>query len=122
MDASELLASAKIVPVVVIDDIDTAVPLAECLAECIKRHFGSTPSALTTAMASKRTPIVERTHLLLNAQVEYSKPASPFSKAVVLSAFLVAGATIPVFAFDEANVKPSKVSKPDSESEFLCQG
>ena len=31
MDASELLASAKIVPVVVIDDIDTAVPLAECL-------------------------------------------------------------------------------------------
>lgn len=33
MDASELLASAKIVPVVVIDDIDTAVPLAECLVE-----------------------------------------------------------------------------------------
>lgn len=31
MDASDLLASAKIVPVVVIDDIETAVPLAECL-------------------------------------------------------------------------------------------
>jgi len=31
MDASELLANAKIVPVVVIDDVDTAVLLAECL-------------------------------------------------------------------------------------------
>jgi 2-dehydro-3-deoxyphosphogluconate aldolase/(4S)-4-hydroxy-2-oxoglutarate aldolase len=31
MDASKLLAGAKIVPVVVIDDVDTAVPLAECI-------------------------------------------------------------------------------------------
>ena len=33
MDASELLAGAKIVPVVVIDDVNTAVPLAECLVD-----------------------------------------------------------------------------------------
>jgi len=31
MDASKLMAGARIVPVVVIDDVDTAVPLAECL-------------------------------------------------------------------------------------------
>lgn len=31
MDASNLMDGARIVPVVVIDDIDTAVPLAECL-------------------------------------------------------------------------------------------
>ncbi|MDH3806921.1 MAG: bifunctional 4-hydroxy-2-oxoglutarate aldolase/2-dehydro-3-deoxy-phosphogluconate aldolase, partial [Gammaproteobacteria bacterium] len=31
MDASKLLAGAKIVPVVVIDDVDKAVALAECL-------------------------------------------------------------------------------------------
>jgi len=31
MDASKLLTGAKIVPVVVIDDVDKAVPLAECL-------------------------------------------------------------------------------------------
>lgn len=31
MDASKLLAGARIVPVVVIDDVDKAVPLAECL-------------------------------------------------------------------------------------------
>lgn len=33
MDASKLLAGAKIVPVVVIDDVDKAVPLAECLVD-----------------------------------------------------------------------------------------
>ena len=33
MDASKLLAGATIVPVVVIDDVDKAVPLAECLVE-----------------------------------------------------------------------------------------
>lgn len=31
MDASKLLAGTRIVPVVVIDDVDKAVPLAECL-------------------------------------------------------------------------------------------
>jgi len=31
MDASELLKSARVIPVVVIDDVDTAVPLAQCL-------------------------------------------------------------------------------------------
>jgi len=33
MDASELLSGIRVVPVVVIDDADNAVPLAECLAE-----------------------------------------------------------------------------------------
>jgi len=33
MDASKLLAGAKIVPVVVIDDVDKGVPLAECLVD-----------------------------------------------------------------------------------------
>ena len=33
MDASKLLAGATIVPVVVIDDVDKAVPLAECLVD-----------------------------------------------------------------------------------------
>lgn len=33
MDASKLLAGAKVVPVVVIDDVEKAVPLAECLLE-----------------------------------------------------------------------------------------
>jgi len=33
MDASKLLAGATIVPVVVIDDVDKAVPLAECLID-----------------------------------------------------------------------------------------
>lgn len=31
MDASKLLSGVKVVPVVVIDDVDNAVPLAECL-------------------------------------------------------------------------------------------
>lgn len=33
MDASELLSGIRVVPVVVIDDSDNAVPLAECLVE-----------------------------------------------------------------------------------------
>ncbi len=33
MDASELLSGVRVVPVVVIDDADHAVPLAECLVE-----------------------------------------------------------------------------------------
>jgi 2-dehydro-3-deoxyphosphogluconate aldolase/(4S)-4-hydroxy-2-oxoglutarate aldolase len=33
MDASELLSDVRVVPVVVIDDADNAVPLAECLVE-----------------------------------------------------------------------------------------
>ena len=33
MDASKLLAGVRIVPVVVIDDVEKAVPLAGCLLE-----------------------------------------------------------------------------------------
>lgn len=83
----------------------SGMPLAECLAECAKRHLGKAPSALGAAMATKRSPIVERTQLLLAGIREYSKPASALSKVAVLSAFVIGGTMIPVFAFDEIDKK-----------------
>ena len=79
----------------------SGMPLAECLAECAKRHLGKAPAALGAAMATKRSPIVERTQLLLAGIREYSRPASTLSKIVVLAAFAVGGTMIPVFAFDK---------------------
>lgn len=49
MDATELLKTARVIPVVAIDDLDTAVPLAECLLasglHCIEVTL-RTPAAL----------------------------------------------------------------------------
>lgn len=48
MDASNLLGKQRVVPVVIIDDADTAVPLAECLLEA---GLGSIEITLRTAAA-----------------------------------------------------------------------
>ena len=52
-------------------------------------------------MATKRSPIVERTQMLLAGIRDYAKPASTLSKVAVLSAFVIGGTMIPVFAFDD---------------------
>ncbi len=80
----------------------SGMPLAECLAECAKRHIGRAPSPLGAAMANKCSSTVERTQLLLAGFRDYSKPASTLSKVAVLSTFIIGGTMIPVFAFDES--------------------
>jgi len=95
----------------------SGMPLAECLAECAKRHLGRAPSALGAAMATKRSPIVERTQMLLAGIRDYAKPASGLSKVVVLGAFIIGGTMIPVFAFDEIapEISPAVSPPPDVE-------
>jgi 2-dehydro-3-deoxyphosphogluconate aldolase/(4S)-4-hydroxy-2-oxoglutarate aldolase len=62
MDASELLSGVRVVPVVVIDDADNAVPLAECLVE----------SGLSTIEVTLRT----------DAALDSISPGAPFDKGL----------------------------------------
>lgn len=78
----------------------SGMPLAECLAECAKRHLGRAPAALGAAMATKRSPIVERTQRLLNNVAEYTKTPSPYAKGGVLGVFVLTAALFPVFGFE----------------------
>ena len=65
MDATAILHDARIVPVVVIDDVDTAIPLAETLVSCgldaAAHEMPFIPGAIT---ASEMIRLLERGYTL----------------------------------------------------------
>lgn len=88
----------------------SGLDLAECLAECAKRQLGSRPAALGMAMATRRSPVIERTRLLLENVRDYTRPASLLSRSAAIGLFIGTGAMIPAFAVEAA--------KQDSEKTF----
>jgi len=79
----------------------SGLALAECLAECARRQSGQMPAELGIAMADRRSPILERTRLLLDHHSDESGPAPMTTRLLIITMFVAVALLLPAFAAGE---------------------
>ncbi len=92
----------------------SGLALAECLAECVRRQLDQGPAVLGMAMATRRSPIIERTHVLLENVRDDTRPASRLAQLAVVAMFIATGLVIPAFALDEKIQIMKEANSPDA--------
>lgn len=79
----------------------SGLALAECLAECARRQSRPPSPTLVMAMASGRSPIIERTHQLLHGKSDEARAAPVWARWAVACAIIMIALLIPGFAVGE---------------------
>lgn len=84
----------------------SGLALAECLAECARRQLAPRPASLAMAMATRSSPVLERTRLLLDPAREEGLHLPLATRLGVVCLFIAAGLVAPSFALGERPAGP----------------